>query len=154
VLRAFVAGLFNRLQNASTRVLPRRFWFRGGLRWGFVVGSLTKTPTGHTDLRPGELVRIKPKAEIMLTLSKDRRNRGLGFEEEMARHCGREARVLRRVDRCIEEATGRMLQMKNPCIVLEGIVCEGAYSANCPRSICAFWREIWLDRIDEPGGSG
>jgi hypothetical protein len=154
VVRAFLAGLFNRLQSASTRVLPRWLWLRGGLRWGFVEGSLTKTPTGHTDLQPGELVRIKPKAEIMRTLSKDRRNRGLGFEEEMARHCGREARVLGRVDRCIEEATGRMLQMKNPCIVLDGIVCEGAYSANCPRSIYAFWREIWLDRVDEPGGSG
>jgi hypothetical protein len=153
VLCAFLAGLFNRLQSAGTRVLPRRLWFRGGLRWGFVTGSLTKTPTGHTDLQPGELVRIKPKAEIMRTLSKDRRNRGLGFEEEMARHCGREARVLRRVDRCIEEATGRMLQMKSPCIVLEDIVCEGAYSANCPRSIYAFWREIWLDRVDEPGAS-
>ena len=88
----------------------------------------------------------------MATLSKDLRNRGLGFEEEMARHCGREARVLRRVDRCIDETTGRLLQMKNPCIVLEGIVCEGAYNANCPRSIYAFWREIWLERVDEPGG--
>jgi hypothetical protein len=153
VLRAFFAGLFNRLQSASTRALPRRLWFRGGLRWGFVKGSLTKTPTGHNDLQPGELVRIKPKAEIIRTLSKDLRNRGLGFEEEMARHCGHEARVLRRVDRCIDEATGRLLHIKNPCIVLEDIVCEGAYSANCPRSIYAFWREIWLDRVEEPGGS-
>jgi hypothetical protein len=153
VFCAFLAGLFNRLQAASTRVLPRRLRFREGLRWGFVKGSLTKTPTGHTDLQPGELVRIKPKAEIMRTLSKDLCNRGLGFEEEMARHCGREARVLRRVDRCIDEATGRLLQMKNPCVVLENIVCEGAYSANCPRSIYAFWREIWLDRVETPGGS-
>jgi hypothetical protein len=153
VLRAFIVGLFNHLQGVSTRVLPRRLWFRGGLRWGFVKGSLTKTPTGLTDLQPGELVRIKPKAEIMRTLSKDLRNRGLGFEAEMARHCGREARVVRRVNRCIEETSGRLLLMKNPCIVLEDIVCEGAYNANCPRSIYAFWREIWLDRVEEPGGS-
>jgi hypothetical protein len=153
VLRAFLAGLFNHLQGVSKRILPRRLWFREGLRWGFVKGSLTKTPTGHTDLRPGEVVRIKSKAEIMATLSKDGLNRGLGFEEEMARHCGREARVLRRVDRCIDESTGRLLQMKNPCIVLEDVVCEGAYAANCPRSIYAFWREIWLERVEEPGGS-
>jgi hypothetical protein len=152
VLRAFLVGLFNRLQHVSTRILPRRLWFREGLRWGFVKGTLTKTPTGHIDLQPGELVRIKSKAQIMRTLSKDLRNRGLGFEEEMARHCGREARVLRRVDRCIDEATGRLLRMRNPCIVLEGTVCEGAFNANCPRSIYAFWREIWLDRVEEPGG--
>jgi hypothetical protein len=153
MLRAFFVGLFNHLQGVSTRVLPRRLWFRQGLHWGFVKGSLTKTPTGQTDLRPGELVRIKPKAEIMATLNKDLHNRGLGFEAEMARHCGREARVLRRVDRCIDESTGRLLHMKNPCIVLKDIICEGAYTVNCPRAFYAFWREIWLERIDERGGS-
>jgi hypothetical protein len=152
VVRAFLVGVFNRLQSASTQVLPRRFLFRDGLPWGFVKGTLTKTPTGHTNLQPGELVRIKSKAQIMRTLSKDLLNRGLGFEAEMARHCGREARVLRRVDRCIDEATGRLLRMKNPCIVLEDTVCEGAYNANCPRSIYAFWREIWLERVEERGG--
>jgi hypothetical protein len=154
VVRAFLVGLFNHLQAVSKRVLPRRLWFRDGLRWRFVKGTLTKTPTGHTDLQPGELVRIRSQAEIMSTLDKSLRNRGLGFEEEMARHCGREARVLRRVDRCIEESTGRMLQMKNPCIVLEDIICEGTYTAMCPRSIYAFWREIWLERVGEPAGPG
>jgi len=153
VVRAFLVGLFNHLQAVSRRVLPRRLWFRDGLRWRFVKGSLTKTPTGQTDLQPGELVRIKSQAEIEATLNEDLKNRGLGFEEEMARHCGREARVLRRVDRCIEESTGRMLQMKNPCIVLEGVICEGTYTAMCPRSIYAFWREIWLERLDEPVAS-
>jgi len=151
VVRAFLVGLFNRFQGLSARFLPARLRFREGMRWGFVKGSLTKTPTGTSDLQPGELVRIRSKAEIMATLTKDLRNRGLGFEEEMARHCGREARVLRRVDRCIDEASGRLLHMKNPCIVLEDTVCEGAYNANCPRSIYSFWREIWLERVGEPG---
>jgi hypothetical protein len=150
VLRAFLVGLFNRAQEFSTRILPRRLWFREGLRWGFIKGSLTKTPTGFLDLQPGELVRIKSKAEIMKTLDHNGRNRGMGFEEEIARHCGTEARVVRRVERCIEEPTGRLLVMKNPCIVLDEVVCTGAYKQNCPRSILAFWREIWLERVDEP----
>jgi hypothetical protein len=154
VLRALLVGLFNRFQALSARVLPPPLRLRGGLRWGFVRGTLTRTPTGRTGLQPGELVRVKPKAEIMKTLSTDLRNRGLGFEEEMARHCGREARVLRRVERCIDEGTGRLLHMQNPCIVLEGTVCEGAYNANCPRSIYAFWREIWLERVPEARGTG
>lgn len=150
VLRAFFVGLFNRFQSYSTRILPRRLWFREGLRWGFVKGSCVRTPTEHTNLQPGELVRIKPKEEILKTLNKDLLNRGMGFEEEMSRYCGREARVLRRVDRCIEEKTGRLLHMKNPCIVLEDTICAGAYNANCPRSIYSFWREIWLERVPEP----
>ena len=77
----------------------------------------------------------------------------MGFEEEMARSCGRTARVLRRVDRCIDEKTGRMLTMKNPCIVLDGVICEGAYHANCPREFLPFWREIWLERVEGQGVS-
>jgi hypothetical protein len=62
----------------------------------------------------------------------------------------RRVAVLRRVDRCIDENTGRLLEMKNPCIILDNVVCEGAYNVNCPRSIYAFWREIWLERVSEP----
>jgi hypothetical protein len=68
----------------------------------------------------------------------------------MVRFCGRTARVARRVTQILDEGTGRMIYMKNPCIVLEGIVCEGAYSASCPRAIPAYWREIWLDKVPAP----
>lgn len=150
LIRTFLIGLFNRIQGASTRVLPRPLRFRGGLRWGFLAGKASgRTPTGEIDLQPGELVRIKSKEEILLTLDKDLLNRGMGFDAEMARFCGRTARVVRRVDRVIDEQTGRMLQMKNPCIVLADIFCEGAYSASCPRAFIPFWREIWLERVDK-----
>jgi hypothetical protein len=43
-----------------------------------------------------------------------------------------------------------MLTMKYPCIVLDGVVCEGVFSGNCPRAFISFWREIWLERIEEP----
>jgi hypothetical protein len=42
-----------------------------------------------------------------------------------------------------------MLSMKNSCIVLDGVVCEGVYNGNCPRAFLPFWREIWLERVDE-----
>lgn len=149
--RTFLIGLFNRIQGYSARVLPRWLQFRGGLRWGFLEGKAPgRTPSGELGLQPGELVRVKTKEEILLTLDKDLLNRGMGFEAEMARFCGREARVLRRVDQVIDERTGRMLQMKNPCIVLENTFCEGAYSANCPRAFVPFWREIWLERVGAP----
>jgi hypothetical protein len=147
-LRAFLVGLFNRLQMLSARRLPRWLRFRGGLRWRFLKGQPGPTPTRRTNLQPGDLVRVRSKEEIMKTLDVDLKNRGMGFDAEMARFCGRTARVARRVDHIIDETTGRMISMKNPCIVLEGIVCEGAYIANCPRSITAYWREIWLEKVD------
>jgi hypothetical protein len=41
------------------------------------------------------------------------------------------------------------MQMKNDCIVLDGVVCRACYAKNrrfCPRSIYPYWREIWLER--------
>ena len=150
LLRTFFLGLFNAFQTRSRRVLPQCLMIKEGLPWGFVKGgAVVKTPTALLDLQPGEFVRIKPKDQIMRTLDSKRLNRGMGFEEEMARSCGKATRVVRRVDRCIDEKTGRMLFMKNPCIVLEGVVCEGIYHANCPREFLPFWREIWLERVED-----
>ncbi|MFC4112805.1 hypothetical protein [Nonomuraea zeae] len=150
-LRTIFLGLFNRYQRLSRR-FPRWLRIKGGLAWGFVgPGPHTgASPTGTTDLQPGELVRIKSKDEIIATLNTNRFNRGLGFEEDMARSCGRTARVVARVERCIDEKSGRMLEMKNPCIALDGIICDGVYKSNCPRAFIPFWREIWLERISEP----
>lgn len=147
-LKAFLIMVFNRLQGVSKRLLPRRLWFRNGLPWGFVQGRLAgPTPTAHLDLQPGEVVRIKSKEQIEATLNESRLNRGMGFEEEMARYCGRTARVQARVTQCLDEKTGRMLTMKNPCIILEDVVCSGMHTANCPRQFLPFWREIWLERV-------
>jgi hypothetical protein len=70
-LRALLVALFNRYQEASRRVLPRWLWIRRGLRWGFLRGGAAGlTPTARTDLRPGELVRVRPKQEILKTLTR------------------------------------------------------------------------------------
>lgn len=149
MLGSFLLGLFNRLQNVSKRLLPKPLWFKGGLPWGFLRGGVTgRTPTVQLDLQPGELVRIKSKEEILATVDAKLLNRGMGFDIEMSRFCGQTARVQRRVDRCIDEKTGQMLTMKNPCIVLENNVCAGVHSLSCPREFVPFWREIWLERVD------
>ena len=148
VTRSVLVGLFNRFQGLSRRRLPERLRIKGGLRWGFLEGrSGSSTPTEILDLQPGEIVRIKSREEIMATLNADLLNRGMGFDAEMARFCGRTAVVKARVHQCIEEKTGRMLTMKSPCIVLEGVVCEGALNVACPREFIPFWREIWLERV-------
>ncbi|MFD9944481.1 hypothetical protein ACFWYW_21160 [Nonomuraea sp. NPDC059023] len=148
-VRTITVGLFNHWQRFS-RKLPRPLRIKNGINWGFVPpGTLKRTPSGELDLKPGELVRVRPKADILATLDANRNNRGLGFEEEMARHCGKVTRVRSRVEVCVDERTGELLTMKSPCITLEDIVCAGAYSVNCPREFVPFWREIWLERVNE-----
>jgi hypothetical protein len=150
VARSFLVDLFNRYQDLSRRVLPPSLRFRDGLHWRFLRGGVTsgRTPTAELGLQPGELVRIRSREEILATLDRDLLNRGMGFDAEMSRFCGRVARVKARAHRCVDEKSGRMLTMKNPCIILEDIVCEGAYSANCPREFVCWWREVWLERLE------
>lgn len=150
VTRAFLVALFNRYQALSRRVLPRALLIRRGLSWGFIQGGVVsgRTPTEELDLQPGELVRVKTREQIMATLDQDQLNRGMGFDAEMARFCGRTARVKARATRLVDERTGRMLTMKNPCIVLEDVVCEGAITLSCPREYVCWWREIWLERVE------
>jgi hypothetical protein len=115
------------------------------------------TPTGRIDLKPGEFARIKPQDEIEKTLNGDGKNRGLGYDaEEMSPYCGGVYRVRRSVTQIIDEQSGKMLYMKQPCLTLEGVVCTGEYAArklNCPRAMPAYWRELWLERAAPPGGA-
>ena len=60
--------------------------------------------------------------------------------------------MLQRVTRIVDEKSGKLLEFKNPCIILEGVACESRYSECrlfCPRSIYSYWREIWLERVGE-----
>ena len=135
VLNAIVVSLFNEVQ---TR--------RHGVLYPFIAGKLEKTPIETLDLQPGELVQIRSKEEIMATLDTQNRNRGLLFDFEMLAYCGGIYRVLRRVLHIIDDKTGKMMNMKFPCIVLEGVVCRSDYHGLCPRAIYSYWRENWLMR--------
>jgi hypothetical protein len=149
MLRSVLILLFNAVQAGSRRYLPR--WLRiirGGQKYPFISGSLRKTPKETLDLQPGELVRVKSREQILATLDRSNRNRGLSFDGEMLKYCGRQARVLRRVSHIIEEPTGKMMRLPNDCIILEGVICSGDYHQYCPRSIYPYWREIWLERVE------
>ena len=108
------------------------------------------TPYANLDLRPGELVRVKSYDEILSTLDGASRNRGLYFDAEQVPYCGKVFRVRSRVNRIIDERTGRMLEFKSGSVILEGATCQACYSdrrALCPRELYPYWREIWLERV-------
>jgi hypothetical protein len=141
-------GAFNRAQSAAAALLPQRLLFRGGRRYPFIEGGRSTRPPGaRLDLQPGEWVRVKTKGEIVATLDAGNRNRGLAFDAEMLKYCGRRARVLRRVERIIDESSGHMITIKNPCIILDGVVCTSDFHRSCPRGIYPYWRESWLERV-------
>jgi hypothetical protein len=108
------------------------------------------TPAGTLNLRPGELVRVKSHEEIMKTVDSGNRNRGMYWDAELVPYCGGTYQVLKSVTKIIDEKTGKMVEMKNPCIVLDSVVCQARYSQCrmlCPKEMYPYWREIWLERV-------
>jgi hypothetical protein len=121
---------------------------------------VTREPLG---LRPGDVVQVRSPAEIAATLNEKGTARGLWFDWEMLPYCGGTYRVQDRVNRFIDETTGKMIELSSDCLILEGVACSGEHSSNrwfCPRAIFPFWREAWLSRVEgashappSPGGS-
>jgi len=143
-LRVGSIALFNKVQR-----------FRGGCEYPYWEGSnLKKTPTLNLGLRPGELVKVKSKEEILKTLDSGNRNRGLWFDREMLRFCGGRFRVLTNVETIIQESSGKLLSLQNPCVILEGVTSQGAYYRFNPQNDYILWREIWLHRVDEHVDTG
>ncbi len=116
------------------------------------VNEPTPTPAQPLNLQPGELVRVKSHSEILKTLNTENKNRGLYFDAEMVPFCGGTYRVLKRVNKILDEKTGKMSKMKSESIILDNVFCQSRYSfcrMFCPRAIYPYWREIWLERVPE-----
>ena len=143
----------------SLRLMPR------GEFMPYDESKRVRDPSEPREFAPGELVRIRSKDEIARTLGRDGKNKGLWFDREMAPYCGKTVRILRKVERIIDEPTGKMIELKNDCYMLEGIICKGDLSFArrfCPRAIYPYWRACWLEPVEdpamtmstEPGGTG
>jgi hypothetical protein len=136
-VRVTLINLFNAVQK-----------LRGGCGYPHLEpGNNEKTPAWELNLMPGEFVQVKNKEEIQATLDKWSKNRGLWFDKEMLRYCGGRFRVLKRVERTIDEKTGRLIKLRNPCVILDGVMARGDYHRFNPQNEFIFWREIWLERV-------
>jgi hypothetical protein len=128
---------------------------RGGTPFPFRRGLIPvgePTPVSVLNLQPGELVRVKSHREIMATNNAKNRNNGMGFDVEMVPYCGKVFRVRARVHKFLDEKTGLPKYMKTPAVILEDVWCRSCYSPHrmgCPRSIYSWWREVWLERVNE-----
>lgn len=137
LLRILSFALFLRLRHLVT-----------GKSYRFVEGKQEKTPRLQLDLRSGELVRVRSEQEIVSTLDRQGKNRGLAFTVDMLPFCGHEYRVLRRLETMIQEPSQNLIHMENT-VILEGVTCKGCHilRGGCPRDNFHFWREAWLERV-------
>jgi hypothetical protein len=148
-----VAGAGLGLGSAMRWLYDRVQSLRGGHPYPVRPGKLplgAPTPAGQLNLEAGETVRVKSQNEVLATVTEDLKNRGMGFHAEMVPNCERTFRVEKRLRRLLNEKTGHLVELKNPCVVLAGVPCAGHYSRPllCPRMMAPYWREVWLERTD------
>jgi hypothetical protein len=161
ILKVFFFFLYAQLASAGIGLGSILRWIydtfqrlRGGTVYPYRIGKIprgAKTPSARLDLKPGEMVKVRSYEEILATLDEVAHNRGMYFDAEMVPYCEGTYRVLDRISRIIDEKTGKMLHLKNDCIMLEGVVCLACYAKYrrfCSRRIYPYWREIWLERVE------
>ena len=163
MLRAFIYSMFYHGTLAKRRTLGRPArWLYEVYRRAMGISPMKRargqipvgesTPIANLNLAPGDLVRVKSFEDILKTLDTRNSNRGLSFDAEMVGFCGKEYRVRTRVERFIDETTGKMKKLMTPAVILDGAYCQACYSDHrlfCPRSIFTWWREIWLEKVPE-----
>jgi hypothetical protein len=99
------------------------------------------------DLKPGDLVEVRPEEEIIQTLDGKGRHYGLVFTPEMRKHCGKRYRVFKRLEFMFDEYRHTQRRLKNT-VLLKEVYCTGE-GIGCDRSCFLYWREVWLQRVEE-----
>ena len=138
------------LRNRIRRIIKRRLNYT--LNWFSEITRRRRTnPTAVVNaadggLQAGDEVRVKSQEEIQATLDRWSRLKGCDFMEEMWAYCGTSQRVLKRVDKFLDERTYRIRKCRG-ILTLEGAMCGGTRDlGTCDRCCLFFWREEWLEK--------
>lgn len=135
---AFVVGwlthVFNELQHLRQGV-------------SFPVFELALRDGGRreeTRLKAGDRVVVRPTAEIKATLNYQFQHRGLYFEPDMLKHCGRRYCVQAEVKKLVDIVTGEIRTMKTPAYILRDVHFSGERQLFNAQYEPLFWRGAWL----------
>ena len=105
----------------------------------------------HRPLRPGDVVEVRPAAEILATLDADGAIENMPFMPEMARFAGRRFTVSRRVDKICDTIAATGSRRMTDTVYLEDLRCDGFGHGGCQAGCRIYWKEAWLRRVDEDG---
>ena len=149
-----VAEILWQRRNRLRRILKRRWRYLKNLfspipREEKEMSADKAKATSVPVLQAGDLVRVRSKDEIQTTLNRWNQLRGCSFMEEMAPYCNTTQRVYKRIEKFLDERDYLMKKTRG-IVILEGVFCQGTRDFGvCDRTCFFFWREEWLEKIDE-----
>jgi hypothetical protein len=100
------------------------------------------------EFKPGDLVRVRSKAEIKHSLDKYGKIRGCSFLNNQYGFCDKKFKVFKKVDYFFDETRQKMLKTGS-LYFLEGCYCDGksAYLKPCDRNCFHYWHSRWLEKV-------
>lgn len=132
--------------------------------------TATRRFTGdNRPLRVGEIVEIRPLAEIVATLDDAGRLDGMPFMPEMAAYCGQRASVVKRAHKTCDgrgnirwlDDTVHLDGLRRPRraavsgfaaqAVRDGLRCDGSAHGGCQAKCLMYWKTSWLKRVADNG---
>jgi len=150
-----VLGKLIQLQNRLKRIMKRRLNFLMNVL-SHTFNSKTRLPgpddaekiAAVTNLKPGDVVQVKSPQEIKATLNRWNQLKGCAFMEEMWEYCDTRQRVLKRIERFLDERDYLMKKIRG-VVILKDIICRGTKDFGaCDRCCFFFWREEWLEKVN------
>ncbi len=139
-VRRFLKRRSTYLVNWISQIVGKRFNHKGETP---EVGVLFK------HFEPGDIVCVRPRKEIQSTLDLWNATKGCTFLEEMWSYCDTTHSVLKRVEHFMDERDYLLRKVKG-IVILDGVHCQGTIDfGKCDRMCFFFWREEWLQKIDE-----
>jgi hypothetical protein len=135
----------NRSREASAIKVARPTRVSRVRRW------LARRLLGH-DLVVGDLVEIKPWAEIRTTLDQRGCLDQLPFMPEMLPMCGRRAYVFRCVHRLFDYRKTRRMRHLHAAVLLVGAMCDGSAHGGCEAGCYTIWKSAWLRKVEPVEG--
>lgn len=138
------------LKKSSDRII---MWFKQNVFK--IKPALPEQPKPTSNLKAGDLVRVRSQQEIQNTLNVWGQLNGCTFLAlEMSQYCDTIQRVWKPLERFVDERDYRVKKVHG-IVLLEGVYCQGTtHFGRCDRSCFFFWREEWLEKVENPDQEG
>jgi hypothetical protein len=138
-LKRWLKKLYRFSLNMNTKLSPQN-----------PASAEQKSTTRPASLQAGDWVRVRSLEEIQATLNPWKELKGCAFLPYMVEYCGTTQRVLKPLQRFLDERDYKVKKARG-VVLLDGVICQGTpVFGPCDRSCYLFWREEWLEKIDDP----
>ena len=104
-------------------------------------------------LKVGDWVKVRSKAEILATLDKNGTLDNLPFMPQMFQYCGQEFRVHKRAHKTCDTVSGRYDSRRLAGGIHLDLRCDGKAYEGCQAACLIFWKDAWLEPIGGPSES-